>query len=126
MKDSFSSLTTTYILLTITLTIGSQTIAKGIGLAHHFPSLHLTFVLYTLKCPFNLISINTLTRNLNYYFIFFDKSMTLQDWSTGETIDIGRESQVLYHLNSSLSHAACISMDALLLIHSRLGHPILF
>ena len=38
-------------------------------------------------------------------------------------IDIGRESQGLYHLTSPSSPAACISIDAPLLIHSRLGHP---
>ena len=49
--------------------------------------------------------------------------MILQDWSTGKTIGIGRESQGLYHLTSPSSLAACISIDAPLLIHSRLGHP---
>ncbi|RVW35569.1 hypothetical protein CK203_073771 [Vitis vinifera] len=47
----------------------------------------------------------------------------LKDWSTGKTIGIGRESQGLYHLTSPSSPAACISTDAPLLIHSRLGHP---
>ncbi|RVW54965.1 Retrovirus-related Pol polyprotein from transposon RE2 [Vitis vinifera] len=46
----------------------------------------------------------------------------LYDWSTGKTIGIGRESQGLYHLTSP-SPAVCISTDAPLLIHSRLGHP---
>ncbi|RVW51674.1 Retrovirus-related Pol polyprotein from transposon RE1 [Vitis vinifera] len=45
------------------------------------------------------------------------------DRSTGKTIGIGRESQGLYHLTSPSSPAACISTDAPLLIHSRLGHP---
>ena len=49
--------------------------------------------------------------------------MILQDRSTGKTIDIGRDSQGLYHLTSPSSPAACISTDAPLLIHSRLGHP---
>ncbi|RVX09716.1 Retrovirus-related Pol polyprotein from transposon TNT 1-94 [Vitis vinifera] len=44
------------------------------------------------------------------------------DWSTGKTIGIGRESQGLYHLTSDSSPAVCISTDAPLLIHSRLGH----
>ncbi|RVW97043.1 hypothetical protein CK203_032336 [Vitis vinifera] len=47
----------------------------------------------------------------------------LKDRSTGKTIGIGRESQGLYHLTSPSSPAACISIDAPLLIHSRLGHP---
>ena len=46
-KDLFSSLTTTPTLLTVTLANGSQTVAKGIGLAHPLPSLPLTSILYT-------------------------------------------------------------------------------
>ncbi|RVW65710.1 Retrovirus-related Pol polyprotein from transposon TNT 1-94 [Vitis vinifera] len=67
---------------------GSQTVAKGIGLALPLPSLPLT-----------------------------------SDRSTGKTIGIGRESQGLYHLTSDSSPAVCISTDAPLLIHNRLGHP---
>ncbi|RVW79789.1 hypothetical protein CK203_047608 [Vitis vinifera] len=97
--------------------------AKGIGLTLPLPSLPLTSVLYTPECPFNLISISKITRTLNCSIIFSDKFVTLQDWSTGKTIGIGRESQGLYHLTSDSSPAVCISTDAPLLIHSRLGHP---
>ncbi|RVW95790.1 Retrovirus-related Pol polyprotein from transposon RE2 [Vitis vinifera] len=45
------------------------------------------------------------------------------DRSTGKTIGIGRKSQGLYHLTSYSSPAVCISTDAPLLIHNRLGHP---
>ncbi|RVW98206.1 Retrovirus-related Pol polyprotein from transposon RE1 [Vitis vinifera] len=41
----------------------------------------------------------------------------------GEDDCIGRESQGLYHLTSDSSPAVCISTDAPLLIHNRLGHP---
>ncbi|RVX12228.1 Retrovirus-related Pol polyprotein from transposon TNT 1-94 [Vitis vinifera] len=87
-KDLFSSITTTSDLPTVTLANGSQTVAKGIGLALPLPSLPLT-----------------------------------SDRSTGKTIGIGRESQGLYHLTSDSSPAVCISTDAPLLIHNRLGHP---
>ena len=107
---------------TVTLANGSQTMAKGIGLAHSLPSLPLYFVLYAPECPFNLISINKITRTLNCSITFSDKFVTLQNRSTGKTIGIGRESQGLYHLTSP-SPAVCISTDAPLLIHSRLGHP---
>ncbi|RVW27157.1 Retrovirus-related Pol polyprotein from transposon TNT 1-94 [Vitis vinifera] len=93
-KDLFSSITTTSDLPTVTLANGSQTVAKGIGLALPLPSLPLTSVLYTPD-----------------------------DRSTGKTIGIGRESQGLYHLTSDSSPAVCISTDAPLLIHNRLGHP---
>ena len=76
-KDLFSSLTTTPTLPTVTLANGSQTVAKGIGLAHPLPSLPLTYVLYTLECPFNLISINKITLTLNCSIIFSDKFVTL-------------------------------------------------
>ncbi|RVW45616.1 Retrovirus-related Pol polyprotein from transposon RE2 [Vitis vinifera] len=122
-KDLFSSITTTSDLPTVTLANGSQTVAKGIGLALPLPSLPLTSVLYTPECPFNLISISKLTRTLNCSITFSDKFVTLQDRSTGKTIGIGRESQGLYHLTSDSSPAVCISTDAPLLIHNRLGHP---
>ncbi|RVW16747.1 Retrovirus-related Pol polyprotein from transposon RE2 [Vitis vinifera] len=122
-KDLFSSITTTSTLPTVTLANGSQTVAKGIGLALPLPSLPLTSVLYTPECPFNLISISKITRTLNCSITFSDKFVTLQDRSTGKTIGIGRESQGLYHLTSDSSPAVCISTDTPLLVHNRLGHP---
>ncbi|RVW47659.1 Retrovirus-related Pol polyprotein from transposon TNT 1-94 [Vitis vinifera] len=122
-SDLFSSITTTSDLPIVTLANGSQTVAKGIGLALPLPSLPLTSVLYTPECPFNLISISKITRTLNCSITFSDKFVTLQDRSTGKTIGIGRESQGLYHLTSDSSPAVCISTDAPLLIHNRLGHP---
>ena len=90
-KDIFSSLTFTFH-LPMVLANGSQTIAKGIGLACSLPSLPLTYVLYVPDSPFNLISASKLTRDLNCLITFSDNSITLQDWSTGQTIGIGRES----------------------------------
>ena len=96
--------------------------AKGIGLAHPLSSLPLHSVFYAPECPFNLISISQITCTLNCSITFSDKSVILQDRSTGKTIDIGRESQGLYHLTSPSSPATCISTDVPLLIHNRLGH----
>ncbi|RVW74353.1 Secretory carrier-associated membrane protein 4 [Vitis vinifera] len=96
---------------------------SGIGLALPLPFLPLTSILYTPECPFNLISINKITRTLNCSITFSNKFVTLQDRSTGKTIGIGRESQGLYHLTSDSSPAVCISTNAPLLIHNRLGHP---
>ncbi|RVX09522.1 hypothetical protein CK203_012435 [Vitis vinifera] len=95
----------------------------GFGFAHPLPSLPLHSVLYAPECPFNLISINKITRTLNCSITFSDKFVTLQDRSTGKTIGIGRESQGLYHLTSPSTPAVCISTNAPLLIHNRLGHP---
>ena len=123
-KDLFSSLTITSPLPIITLANGSQTMAKGISLACPLPSIPLTYALYVPDCPFNLISISKLTRDLNNCLItFFDNFVTLQDRSTGRTIGIGHEFQGLFHLNSPSSSTACTSMDTPLLIRSHLGHP---
>ena len=48
-KHSFSFITTTSALHTVTLANGSQTMAKGIGLAHPLLSLPLHSVLYALS-----------------------------------------------------------------------------
>ena len=75
----------------ITLANKSQTMAKGIGSACPLPSTPLTSIIYVPDSPFNLISINKLTRDLNCLITFSNNSVTLQDWSTGRTIGIGRE-----------------------------------
>ena len=86
------------------------------------PSVPLTSVLYVPDCPFNMIYISKLTRDLNCLIAFSDNSITLQDRSTRRMICIGREFQGLFHLHSSSSSTACTSMDTPLLIHNRLGH----
>ena len=65
-KDLFSSLTFPSPLPSITLTNGSQTIAKSIGSACPLPSLPL----YVYDFPFNLISLSKLTCDLNCVFTF--------------------------------------------------------
>ena len=122
-KDLFSSLSFPSPLPIITLAHGSQTIAKGIGSVCSLPSLPLTSVLYVHNFPFNLISISKLTRDLHCALIFSHNSVTLQDQSTRKTIDIGHESQGLFHLSLPLCSTVCTSTEAPLLLHSRLGHP---
>ena len=77
IKTFFSSFTFLSPLPTITLANGSQTIAKGIGSAFPLPSLPLTFVLYVLDFPFNLISISKLTHDLHCVLTFSHNSVTL-------------------------------------------------
>ena len=107
----------------IALANGSQTMAKGIGSASPLPSIPLTSVIYVPNSPFNLLSISKLTRDLNCLITFSNNSITLQDWSTGRTIGIGREFQGLFHLGSPSSSIACTSIENPLFIHSHLGHP---
>ena len=76
-KDIFSSLTIPSPLLMITLANGSQTMAKGIGSACSLPSVPLIYVLYVPDCPFNMIFISKLTRDLNCLITFSDNSVTL-------------------------------------------------
>ena len=84
-----------------------------------------TSKLYVTQFPFYLISISKLTRDLHCVLTFSLNSVTLQDQLTGKTIGIGHESQGLFHLNSPLCSTACTSTEVPLLLHNRLGHPIL-
>ena len=68
-KDLFSSLTITSP-LPITLANGTQTMAKGIRSACPLPSLPLTYVLYVLDSPFNIIYVSKLIHDLNCLIIF--------------------------------------------------------
>ena len=122
-KDLFSSLTITSPLPMITLANGTQTMAKGIGSTCPLPSLTLTYVLYVPGSLFNLISISKLINDLNCSITFSHSFVTLQDRSTGRTIDIGHESQGLNYLSSTPSSTVCTSTDEPLLVHHRLGHP---
>ena len=76
-KDLFSSLTFPSPLPTITLTNGSQTIAKGIGSVCPPPSLPLTSILYVPNFPFYLISISKLTRDFHCVLTFSHNFVTL-------------------------------------------------
>ena len=76
-KDLFSSLTFPFPLPTISLSNGSQTIAKGMGSACPLPSLPLTSVLYVSDLPYNLISISKLTRDLHCMLTFSHNFVTL-------------------------------------------------
>ncbi|RVW84366.1 Retrovirus-related Pol polyprotein from transposon RE2 [Vitis vinifera] len=65
----------------------------------------------------------THTSSLGPWILDSSASNHILDRSTGKTIGIGHESQGLYHLTSPSTPAVCVSTDAPLLIHSRLGHP---
>ena len=85
-------------------------------------ALPLTFVLYVLDSPFNLIYVSKLIHDLNCSITFSHSSITLQDQSTGRTTGIGYESQGLHHLSSTPSSTVCTSTNELLLVHRRLSH----
>ncbi|RVW92474.1 hypothetical protein CK203_042673 [Vitis vinifera] len=85
-------------------------------------SPHLRLLLPMLPRPGSFLSITT-TSALPTVTLANGSQLWLKDRSTGKTIGIGRESQGLYHLTSDSSPTVCISTDAPLLIHNRLGHP---
>ena len=107
----------------ITLVDGTQTMAKGIKFACSLPSFPLASVLYVPDFQFNLIFMSKLIHDLNCSITFSHSFVTLQDRNMGRTIDIGHESQGLYHLSSIPSSTLCTSTDEPLLVHHRLCHP---
>ncbi|RVW65068.1 Retrovirus-related Pol polyprotein from transposon RE1 [Vitis vinifera] len=72
---------------------------------------------------FDLFSSITTTSDLPVVTLANGSQTVAKGPEYGKTIGIGRESQGLYHLTSDSSPTVCISTDAPLLIHSRLGHP---
>ncbi|RVW45260.1 Retrovirus-related Pol polyprotein from transposon TNT 1-94 [Vitis vinifera] len=73
--------------------------------------------------PGNASACLTHTSSLGPWILDSGASDHLSGPEYGEDDCIGRESQGLYHLTSNSSPAVCISTDAPLLIHNRLGHP---
>ncbi|RVW98109.1 hypothetical protein CK203_029122 [Vitis vinifera] len=74
--------------------------------------------------PGNASACLTHTSSLGPWILDSEHLITYLDRSYGEDDWHRRESQGLYHLTSDSSPAVCISTDAPLLIHNRLGHPI--
>ncbi|RVW98238.1 Retrovirus-related Pol polyprotein from transposon RE2 [Vitis vinifera] len=87
------------------------------------PHLRHLRLLLPLLPSLDLFSSITTTSDLPTVTLANGSQTVAKDRSTGEDDCIGRESQGLYHLTSDSSPAVCISTDAPLLIHNRLGHP---
>ncbi|RVW97625.1 Retrovirus-related Pol polyprotein from transposon RE2 [Vitis vinifera] len=87
------------------------------------PHLRHLRLLLPLLPSLDLFSSITTTSALPTVTLANGSQLWLKDRSTEKTIGIGRESQGLYHLTSDSSLTICISTDAPLLIHNRLGHP---
>ena len=73
----FSSLSTSGFLPTITSANSSQTRSEGVDTVQILPSLYVTSVLYVPNCPFNLLSVNRLTRSLDCIVTFTNSNVTL-------------------------------------------------
>jgi hypothetical protein len=74
----------------VTVADGSKIKVQGLGQAHPLPNLSLDSVLYIPGCPFNLISVNKLTRTLDCSVLFTNNSVYVQDRRTRRT-DWSRE-----------------------------------
>jgi len=81
-----------------------------------FFSLFIDNVLYVPGSPFNLLSINRLTRSLDCVISFTKDSVTLQDRISGRMIGTGCESHGLYQLQISAQVGTI--MDSPSLIHA--------
>ena len=81
---------------------GSKVSSHGVGTVHVFPSLPIDNVLYVPGSPFNLLSINRLTRSLDCIISFTKDSVCLQDRSSGRMIGTGCESHGFYCLRTSV------------------------
>ncbi|XP_075075263.1 uncharacterized protein LOC142162667 [Nicotiana tabacum] len=122
-QNFLSVLNSLSVFSTITLANGSKTAIKGIGEAHPLPSLPLTSVLFAPECPYNLISISKLTKNLKCLVIFSEDSVFVQDRSSGQVIGRGHESHGLYNLSITKPPVAFTSAISSDLLHCQLGHP---
>jgi len=61
----------------VTMANGSRVSSHGVGTINLFPSLSIDNVLYVPESPFNLLSINCLTRSLDCIISFTRKSVYL-------------------------------------------------
>nr|XP_033510120.1 uncharacterized protein LOC117274910 [Nicotiana tomentosiformis] len=104
-KSTFTTISYSQSLPTVTIANESQTVAIGIGQESPLPSLPLNSVLYVSDSHFNLIV----------------------EHSTGRIIDTRSESNRLYYLILVKSHeptsTACSVTDSPDLLYKRFGHP---
>ena len=109
------------------LIVGKGKISPSIGLSLHN-------VLHVTKISYNLLSISKITHELNYKAIFLSDSVSFQDLSSWQMIDIARHIRGLYLLDddtsssstartSLLSSYFTTSEEDCMLWHFRLGHP---
>jgi hypothetical protein len=97
-ESLFSTLSTSGHLPSVTMANGSWTQSRGVGVVHPLPSISVDNALYSPRSPFNMLSINRLTRSLKCVISFTEDSVFLQDRSSGRIFGTGSESHGLYRL----------------------------
>ncbi|KAJ7951046.1 Retrovirus-related Pol polyprotein from transposon TNT 1-94 [Quillaja saponaria] len=119
---------------------GSLSTISGKGSIQCTPTLPLSSVLHVPKFSMNLLSISSITRDLNCQAIFDSCCCKFQELGTGRTIGYGKEQDGLYLLEygpsilantvgtvassqSLQSSASITSQQQLVQWHRRLGHP---
>ncbi|KAJ7950679.1 Retrovirus-related Pol polyprotein from transposon TNT 1-94 [Quillaja saponaria] len=119
---------------------GSLSTISGKGSIQCTPTLPLSSVLHIPKFSMNLLSISSITRDLNCQAILDSSCCKFQELGTGRTIGYGKEQDGLYLLeygpsilantvdtvasSQSLQSSAFItSQQQLVQWHRRLGHP---
>lgn len=99
-QSFFSQLSLSDSLPFVTLADGSQIKVCGSGQTHPLPNLPLNSVLFVPSCPFNLISISKLTCSLNFFILFVNNFVLVQDRWTKQMIGAehaSRDCITFYH-----------------------------
>ena len=127
--SSITSLSNTYVYLPN----GERALVTHIGTVHLTEKLIIHNVLCVPYFSFNLISVSQLNKSLTCCLIFLGSFCFIQDLALWSTIDLGREQNGLYLLDTKfnnkdlssiptlpLCHSVCNQLD---LWHFKLGHP---
>ncbi|KAJ7954112.1 Retrovirus-related Pol polyprotein from transposon TNT 1-94 [Quillaja saponaria] len=116
---------------------GSLSSISGKGSICCTPSLTLSYVLHVPKLSMNLLSISTITKELNCTVLFDSSSCVFQELGTEKILGYGKEHNGLYLLENGLeilskdntsgqalhSSSTTSSQQELVQWHRRLGHP---
>jgi len=87
--------------------------AESVSTAKVATSLPLSSVFYIPKFLFNVITISTLTRSLNYSMMFFLYHYVFKGIGTQRMISTGRVYEGLYHLETGANSVSCVSYTSL-------------
>eukprot|EP00252_Welwitschia_mirabilis_P002409 TRINITY_DN1235_c0_g1_i6.p1 TRINITY_DN1235_c0_g1~~TRINITY_DN1235_c0_g1_i6.p1 ORF type:complete len:1428 (+),score=264.56 TRINITY_DN1235_c0_g1_i6:585-4868(+) len=109
---------------------GSFTPVSGTGSVSCTPNINLSSVLHVPHFSVNLLSVSSITKELQCKIEFFPDHCVFQDLQTGKRIGTGRLQNGLYVLDKNhetVAHQASLGNDVInreiLQWHRRLGHP---
>ena len=111
---------------------GSLTSVSGTGSIICTPDIKLSSVLHIPDFPVNLLSVSSITKDLNCKIVFFPDRCVFQDLETGKRIGSGRLHDGLYMFDGTKDSGQAFFGDnkdvnlEILQWHRRLGHPSFF